>query len=97
MRRLGRKISLADAHTSFGSTDFGNVSQLVPGMHANIAIARNRIPIHSSRFTEAAVSESGLEAMLLAAKGLALVVADLVSDPEQMSKVKKEFHKSKSS
>jgi amidohydrolase len=95
MRRLGRRSRLADPDKSFGSTDFGNVSQLVPGMHASVAVARQGIPIHSPQFAKAAVSESGLQAMLQAAQGLALVVADLLSDPELMSKVKKEFFRNK--
>ena len=91
LRRLGRNASLTDTDTSFGSTDFGNVSQIVPGMHANIAIGQTRIPIHSPQFVKAAISEIGLETMLLAAKGLALTVADLLSSPEQLAKVKVEF------
>ena len=91
MQVLGRKISLEDPDTSFGSTDFGNVSRLVPGLHANIAIVRPGIPIHSPQFARAAASVSGLESMLLAAQGLALVVADLVSKPAAIKKVKQEF------
>jgi len=93
MRRLGRVTSLGDNDTGFGSTDFGNVSQLVPGMHANIAIGRNGTPIHTQQFAKAAVSEAGMEAMLLAAKGLALTVADLLTSPSLMAKVKREFFK----
>jgi amidohydrolase len=93
MRRLGRPTSLQDPDSGFGSTDFGNVSQLVPGMHANIAIGRNGVLIHSPQFVKAAVSETGMEAMLLAAKGLALTVADLLTNPENVAKVKKEFGK----
>jgi amidohydrolase len=93
MRRLGRQTSLQDKDTGFGSTDFGNVSQLVPGMHANIAIGRNGIPIHTPQFAKAAGSEAGMEAMLLAAKGLALTVTDLLARPENLAKARKEFFK----
>jgi amidohydrolase len=93
MRQLGRQTSLQDPDSGFGSTDFGNVSQLVPGMHANIAIGRNGVLIHSPQFVKAAVSDAGMEAMLLAAKGLALTIADLLTSPENIAKAKKEFYK----
>jgi amidohydrolase len=95
MRQLGRKIKMEDPDKSFGSTDFGNVSQLVPGMHASFSVARQGIPIHSSQFVEAAVSESGFNSMLDAAKGLAMTVADLVAQPETLANVKNEFNQHK--
>jgi amidohydrolase len=95
MRRLGRNTLMEDPDKSFGSTDFGNVSQLVPGMHASVAVAPEMIPIHSFQFVDAAVSESGLKSMLQAAQGLAMVAADLLSDPEQVDRVKKEFFSQK--
>ncbi len=95
MRRLGRNTLMEDPDKSFGSTDFGNVSQLVPGMHASVAVAGDTIPIHSPRFVEAAVSEGGLSSMLQAAQGLAMVAADLLSNPEQMERVKQEFFSQK--
>jgi hypothetical protein len=64
-------------------------------MHASVAVARQGIPIHSPQFVKAAVSDQGFRAMIQAAQGLAMVVADLVSDPEQIKRVKKEFYKSK--
>lgn len=91
MRLLGRKSRLEDPDKSFGSTDFGNVSQIVPGMHASVSVARRGIPIHTSQFMEAAVSEAGLESMLDAAKALAMILVDLIANPRQMQKVKDEF------
>jgi metal-dependent amidase/aminoacylase/carboxypeptidase family protein len=93
MRQLGRKIQLEDPDKSFGSTDFGNVSQVVPGMHASVSVARHNVPIHSPQFVEAAIAHTGLESMLDAAKGLAMVLVDLVSDPQKLNQVKEEFFK----
>jgi len=95
MRFLGRKMKMEDPDKSFGSTDFGNVSQIVPGMHASLAVATQGIPIHSQKFVEAAVSESGLKSMLQAAQGMAMTGADLLASPELIKKVKKEFLRSK--
>ncbi len=96
MQRIGRKTTLSDPTQSFGSTDFGNVSQLVPGIHASISITGGRgVVSHSPQFAEAAVSEKGLQSVIDAAKGLALTVADLLGDPELVEKAKAEFLKGK--
>jgi len=95
MRQLGRKIRLADPEQSFGSTDFGNVSQLVPGIHPSVAIAPpGDIVIHSPQFAEAAASEAAVKGLLDAAKALAMTVTDLVSDADLMGKVAAEFYRS---
>jgi amidohydrolase len=95
MRQIGRKTVMEDPDKSFGSTDFGNVSQLVPGMHASVSITRGGVTTHSPQFAEAAVSEKGLQSMIDAAKGLAMTVADLLGDPSWLSKAKDEFNKHK--
>ncbi len=95
MESLGRKVSLADPESSFGSTDMGNVSHLVPSIHPFVAIAEKEILIHSPQFALAAASEAGIKGMLDAAKALAMTVVDLVSSPEAMTKVKEEFGQSK--
>jgi metal-dependent amidase/aminoacylase/carboxypeptidase family protein len=96
MQRIGRNMKLIDPEKSFGSTDFGNVSQLVPGIHASVAITSRRgVVTHSPQFAEAAVSEKGMQGMLDAAKAMAMTVADLVTGPELLAKAKKEFFQSK--
>ena len=96
MRRVGRKTKMVDPGQSFGSTDFGNVSQVVPGVHASIAITSRRIVVnHSPQFAEVAVSEKGLLSIIDAAKGLAMTVADLVANRELIEKAKAEFFKTK--
>ncbi|MFC1954427.1 M20 family metallopeptidase [Chloroflexota bacterium] len=91
MQSLGRNTVLSDPDESFGSTDMGNVSQLVPGIHPFVAIAGKEILLHSAEFALAAASEEGVNGMLDAAKALAMTVLDLVSSPETLADVKKEF------
>jgi amidohydrolase len=94
MNQIGRKTIMIDNDKSFGSTDFGNVSQLVPGIHASVRITSTRgVVTHSPQFAEAAVSETGFKAMLDAAKALAMTVADLLADPSLLARVKNEFCK----
>jgi amidohydrolase len=97
MRLVGRNTLLVDQDQSFGSTDFGNVSQLAPGIHGSVRITRSGVVSHSPQFAEAAASEAGLQGMLDAAKGLALTVADLLGQPEKLAGAKAEFaeHKPK--
>jgi amidohydrolase len=95
MRRLGRYTKMTDPEQSFGSTDFGNVSQLIPGMHASVAIARPGIFTHSPQFAAAANSDRGMQGLLDASKALAMTVADLFYNPQILEKAKKEFYRSK--
>lgn len=93
MRSLGRRVELANPSQAFGSTDMGNVSQLVPSIHPFVAIAPVEVTSHSTEFAAAAASETGMKGMIDAAKALAMTVVDLLSSPETVARVKKEFIK----
>jgi len=93
MQSIGRRMPLSNPAMSFGSTDMGNVSQVVPAVHANVAIAPPEVGNHSPEFALAAASEAGMKGMLDAAKALAMTVADLVASPETAARVKREFSK----
>ncbi|MFC2020177.1 M20 family metallopeptidase [Chloroflexota bacterium] len=92
MQSLGRNVAHSDPDDSFGSTDMGNVSQLVPSIHPFVAIAEKEILLHSTEFVSAAASEKGVKGMLDAAKALAMTVVDLVTSPETLAEVKAEFN-----
>jgi amidohydrolase len=94
MARLGRRMELSVPDRSFGSTDFGNVSQLVPGIHPIVAISRG-IAGHTPQFAAAAISEPGMKSLTDSAKALALTAVDLLTTPELVEKVTAEFHKNK--
>jgi len=93
MQSLGRKMPLSNPDRAFGSTDMGNVSQIVPGIHPGVAIAPKEVVTHSLEFALAAASEVGIQGMLDAAKAMAMTVVDLVADPEIVIRVKREFDK----
>jgi len=92
MKSLGHEMPLSGA-SRVGSTDMGNVSQLVPGIHPTIAVAPETVAIHSPEFAEVAASEAGIKGMLDAAKALAMTVVDLTASPEAVTKVKEEFYR----
>jgi len=93
MQSLGRRTPLSAPGRSLGSTDMGNVSQVVPGIHPGVAIVAPRVSHHSPEFALAATSEAGIEGMLDAAKAMAMTIVDLVSSPETVAQVKREFGK----
>jgi metal-dependent amidase/aminoacylase/carboxypeptidase family protein len=91
MESLRRKMHLYDPDKGMGSTDMGNVSQLVPSIHPSVAIAPVEVVTHSPEFASAAASEAGIQGLLDAAKTLALTVTDLVANPGIVAKIKEEF------
>ena len=88
-------MQIFNPNSAFGSTDMGNVSQLVPGIHPIVAIAPMDVLGHSPQFAEAAASEAGMRGLVDGAKALAMTVADLITNSEVASKVKKEFQQQK--
>ncbi len=93
MQSLGRKMQFSDPSKAFGSTDMGNVSQIVPSIHPTVAIAPVEVAAHSPEFASAAASEAGIKGLLDAAKALAMTVVDLVASPEIVIRIKQEFDK----
>jgi len=88
---LGRRIVPFETRFGFGSTDMGNVSQVVPSIHPTVAIAPPGVSLHSADFALAAASDAGHDGLLDAAKALAMTVTDLLSRPEPLAKVKDDF------
>ena len=91
MQSLGRQMQLFEPNHNFGSTDMGNVSQVVPGIHPFVAIAPVEVANHSPQFASAAVSEAGIHGLLDAAKALAMTVVDLTANPKIVNQVVQEF------
>ena len=87
----GREVQLVDSSGTFGSTDMGNVSQLVPAIHATVAIAPGNVLLHSPEFAVAAASEAAVDGLIDAAKALAMTVTDLLAAPEIMAEARDEF------
>lgn len=91
LQSLGRRVHLVDPRIGIGSSDIGNVSQVVPSIHPLIAIASARAVTHSPQFARTAASEAGTRGLLDAAKALAMTVVDLMAEPAMLDRVKKEF------
>jgi amidohydrolase len=92
LRSLGVEVNNERRRSGRGSTDFGNVSRRVPGIEARIAITDVlETPGHSIEFREAAGSDQGRQAMLVAAKGLAMTAIDLLTSPEHLKRAQEVF------
>ncbi len=94
MKILGRNTSISEPERAFGSTDMGNVSQIVPGIHGIVSIADKNVLVHSPEFANAAISDRGIEGMIDAAKAMAMTVADVLSNSEVLTAIKEEFYDS---
>ncbi len=91
MEPLGRKYRLHGDMKNFGSTDMGNVSQLLPAIHPLIAITPPGVAIHSPEFAKAAASGKGTRALMDGAKALAMTIVDLLGNPQTVAGIKEEF------
>ena len=90
LESLGRSVEAFQPEFGFGSTDMGNVSQLVPSIHPTIAIASAEVLIHTPQFAAAAASEAGQEGLMDAAKAMAMTVFDILQ-PGTLDKIKQDF------
>jgi len=90
LESLGRNVEDFDRGSGLGSTDMGNVSQVVPSIHPTIAIAPREVLLHSPEFAAATVSEAGKKGLLDAAKAMAMTVVDILQ-PGIMDRISQEF------
>ncbi|MFA5594907.1 MAG: M20 family metallopeptidase [Trueperaceae bacterium] len=74
-----------------GSSDFGNLSHVLPAIHPYLKIAPQGTSNHTPAFAEAAGSPEGLAGMVTAAKALAATAVDLALEPELLERAKADF------
>ncbi|NJC73243.1 M20 family metallopeptidase [Planosporangium thailandense] len=74
-----------------GSTDFGNVSHLVPGIHPVVAMATPGVACHSREFAAEARGPRGDRAALDGAFALASTAADFLHDAAMRAAAMAEF------
>jgi len=90
MESLGRNVEDFDRRSGLGSTDMGNVSQVVPSIHPTIAIAPHEVLLHSPEFASATISEAGHSGLMDATKAMAMTVVDILQ-PGTIDKIRQEF------
>jgi amidohydrolase len=76
-----------------GSSDIGNLSQVLPALHPSLAIVDPEIPGHSQIFGEATMTARGRDALVKAAKLLAMTAYDFLTSPELRDRIRADFTK----
>lgn len=92
LRALG--IDLDDTDTESlgaGSSDMGNLSWKVPAIEARLAMVPKDVTPHTAAFATASGGEPGHKLLRLGAQVMAMTAIDLLSSPEKMSAVRREF------
>ena len=78
-----------------GSTDVGDVSQIVPVIRMSATVAAKDGPWHSWAVVACTGMSIGHKGMLYAAKALSMTMADLYANPKLVEAVKKDFKENK--
>ncbi|HEX5405760.1 MAG TPA: M20 family metallopeptidase [Pseudonocardiaceae bacterium] len=88
---IGRPIEPETGYAgSAGSTDMGNVSQVVPAIHPYVRVAPG-VAIHTRDFAAAAATSQGDDAVLAGASMLATVVTELFTRPNLVAEARAAF------
>uniref|UniRef100_A0A8C4XQF4 Peptidase M20 domain-containing protein 2 n=1 Tax=Falco tinnunculus TaxID=100819 RepID=A0A8C4XQF4_FALTI len=77
-----------------GSTDFGNVTFVVPGIHPYFYIGSDALN-HTEQYTEAAGSQNAQFYALRTAKALAMTALDVIFKPGLLEEVREDFRQVK--
>ncbi len=86
LESLGEKV--IDSNQPLGSSDVGNVSQVIPVIQPMIRISEVPVAGHSIEKREACCAESGLSSISLGAKALALTALELITKPDLLEQIK---------
>ena len=78
-----------------GSTDVGDVSQIIPVVRARVTAAPKDVPWHSWAVVACTGMSIGHKGMLFAAKSLSMTMVDLFENPQLVKEIKAEFKKRK--
>ncbi|MGI8550881.1 MAG: M20 family metallopeptidase [Dehalococcoidia bacterium] len=88
MREVGIAINPRPPGRGSYSTDFGNISYVIPSVSGSFAISHEPIPGHSPQVAECAGSEFGVRQMFRMAEAMARTAVDLFRDPELLRRAR---------
>lgn len=75
-----------------GSTDMGNVSQVVPSIHPFLKMIEENEGLHTEGFLKASTTEYAKNMTIVGAKLLALTGLEILRNPEKLDNIKREFN-----
>ena len=85
---LGNTVKHVEDVVMPGSSDVGNISQVVPTIQPHISITDVQIAGHSQDMVNASCSQKAMDAIVKGAKALAFTALELFENPEELVKVK---------
>jgi metal-dependent amidase/aminoacylase/carboxypeptidase family protein len=97
LHALGVEFQERDPNAGAASTDMGNVSYAVPSIHPYMAICDiGESMCHQDTFVDCANRPRGYQTMLNAAKAMALIAYDLLTQPDFLTAAKAEWEQNRS-
>lgn len=87
---LGEEVQPQSFQVMPGSSDVGNISQVVPTIQPCLSITDLPVAAHSIGMVEAACSSKGMDFIDLAAKSMAITAARIFQDAELLARLKEE-------
>lgn len=89
--QAGLGDTVLKAQEGHGSLDLGNVSYVVPCVHAWIGFNDPSLVVHTREFADRTVSPRGKEILFTGACTLAFSACDVILQPDLLSEIKREF------
>ena len=86
---------ISEARKKSGSTDLANVMQMIPGSCIRVAFVPEKAASHSQEFLDNGKAETGHNAILYGAKVLAASCYELITKPDLMEEIQKEYQERK--
>lgn len=87
---LGNTVKHVEDVVMPGSSDVGNISQVVPTIQPHISITDVQIAGHSQDMVDVSCSQKAMDAIVKGAKALAFTALELFENPEELVKVKED-------
>ena len=78
-----------------GSTDFADVTHIVPGIHPMIGITDEDMAMHSRDFADVTMTPSGDKGVEVGAKVMALATVEILTKPQLLEEIKNYFKEHK--
>lgn len=90
LSELGLSEDPGSPEKNVGSSDIGNVSQIVPTIHPHVPI-RDGINIHTRTFAEATITPDGHRALIEGVMTLGLTALELFLRPGRLAEIQRHF------
>jgi metal-dependent amidase/aminoacylase/carboxypeptidase family protein len=94
MGKLGEKVEMHLLESFNASTDMGNVTHVVPGIHSGFGIQTGpNVSLHSREFAAAAGTDDSHEVAMKSGKGMAMLAIRVLVDDAIAESARAEFDK----